>query len=258
MRKFLHYAKIALILVLTVSAYAAVVVSGIRYSDPKNVPLAASLITAGVAIVTSILALLKDMIMEAINHPRLAVRFFPYDKRDCHATAFRNTNTGNLLAKTHYFRVRIENIGWRTADDVEVSLEEVKHFEEGRFLVDADFMPLRLFWSHWREKRYEISIPPGAYRHCDLGFIIEPTAKYGVPPAQENGKLLFWFDVFMRPNTGRTSLLPGRYQITVSAFGKNVGRSSLTVELEWKGMWHDDIDAMLRDSFLPRKGFKVA
>jgi hypothetical protein len=79
-----------------------------------------------------------------------------------------------------------------------------------------------------------------------------------MPPPTENGELLFWFDVFARPNTGRTSLLPGQYQITVSAFGKNVGRSSLEVELEWKGLWHDDIDAMLFDSFLPMKGFEAS
>jgi hypothetical protein len=106
MRKFLHSVKIASFLVLTVSAYAGVVISVICYSGPKDFPLAASLIAAGVAIVTSMVALLKDMIMEAINRPRLVVRFFPYDKRDCHATAFRDENTGNLLAKTHYFRLK--------------------------------------------------------------------------------------------------------------------------------------------------------
>lgn len=257
MRKFGHYLTIASVIVLIMSGYAAVVASVVLYSDPKNFPLAASLIAAGVAVLTSIIALLKDMIMEAINRPRLVVRFLPYDKRDCHATAFRDMNSGALLAKTHYFRLRIENIGWQTADDVEVTLEEVKRFENKRFSVDPDFMPLRLFWSHWRESRYEISIPPGAYRHCDFGFILEPTVTLATPSATENGVLVFWFDVFRRPNTGRTSLLTGRYQITVSAFGKNVGRSSLTIELEWKGLWDDDIEVMLRDSLLPRKGFEA-
>ena len=258
MRRFSHYIKIGLFLVLTVAAYAAVVASVLYHLDTVNFPVAASLIGAGVGIVTGIVVLLKDMIMEAINRPRLVLRFLPYDKRDCHATAFRDRNTGTLLAKTHYFRLRIENIGWRTADDVEVTLEEVKRFVNRGFSVNTDFMPLRLLWSHWRENRYEISIPPDAYRHCDFGFIVEPTATVGTLPPTENGELLFWFDVFTRPNTGRTSLLPGRYQITVSAFGKNVGRSSLRIELEWKGLWHDDIDVMLRDSLLPRKGFEAA
>jgi hypothetical protein len=258
MRKFLHYVKIASILALAIFAYAAVVVSVICYSDPKNVPLAASLIAAGVAIVTSILALLKDMIMEAINRPRLVVRFLPYDKRDCHATDFRDKKTGAVIAKSHYFRLRIENVGWRTADDVEVTLEEVKRFGNSRFSVDPDFMPLRLFWSHWRESRFELSIPPGAYRHCDFGFVVDPKVKVSLPEATGNNQLVFCFDVFPRPNTGRTSLLPGRYQITVSAFGRNVGRASLKVELEWKGLWFDYIDSMLNDSFILHNGFELA
>lgn len=183
-------------------AYAAVVGSVILYSGSIGFPVGASLISAGVAVVTGMIALLKDTIMDTITRPRLALRFFPHDKRDCHATAFRDRNTGSLLGKTHYFRLRVENVGWRTAEDVEVSLEAVNRFENGRFLLDTDFMPLRLYWSHWRETRYEISIPPGAYRHCDFGFVIEPTAKTGTLPPKENGNLLFWFDVFLRPNTG--------------------------------------------------------
>jgi hypothetical protein len=196
------------------------------------------------------------VILEWINRPRLVVRFFPYDERDCHTTSFRDTTTGQLLAKTQYFRLRIENTGWTTADDVEVTLEEVQRFENRRFSVDPQFMPLRLFWSHWREKRWELSIPTGAYRHCDLGFIVEPLARIELPESKEESQLVFCFDVFPRPNTGRTSLLPGRYQITVSAFGKNVARSSLTIELEWSGEWDDDISAMLRDNFIARKGFE--
>jgi hypothetical protein len=143
MRKFLHYLKITLLIALIVSAYAGVVVSVVYYSDAKNFALAASLIAAGVAVITSIVALMKDMIMEAINHPRLVVRFFPYDKRDCHATDFRDRNTGAVLAKAHYFRLRIENIGWRTADDVEVTLGRSETFRKARFLDRPEFHAIK-------------------------------------------------------------------------------------------------------------------
>jgi hypothetical protein len=108
-------------------------------------------------------------------------------------------------------------------------------------------MPLRLFWSHWRQARFELSIPSGAYRHCDLGFILDPNAKGFALPPQENGKLLFWFDVFLRPNTGRTSLLPGQYQILISAFGKNAKRASLRLELKWNGLWDNTIEKVLEN-----------
>jgi hypothetical protein len=257
MRTIFYYVKWSVFIALALGAYSFVFVSVIFYPGTTNLPIAVSLISSGVAVITGIIALLKDAIIGLITRPCLAVRFFPYDKRDCHATSFRNRNTGTITAKTHYFRFRIENVGWRTAEDVEVTLEEVKQFQNGRYFTDTDFMPLRLFWSHWRESRYELSIPPGTYRHCDFGFVIDPMANYCPLPPQESGKLLFWFDVFLRPNTGRTSLLPGRYEIRVSAFGRNVQRASLTVKLDWNGIWHNDIESMLQDSLLPKKGFEA-
>jgi hypothetical protein len=258
MRVFLHILQVSLFVCSVIGAYGIVVLLALQYAHTVDYPIAASLITAGVAIVTGIVALMKDTIWDTINRPHLRIRFYPYDKRDCHATAFRNQATGATVAKTHYFRLRVENVGWRSAQDVEVTLESVKRSVNRHFVVDTDFMPLRLLWSHWREKRYEISMPAGAYRHCDFGFVVDPAARSFNLPATEDNALLFWFDVFLRPNTGRTSLLPGRYRVTLSAFGRNVKGTALTIDLEWKGEWHDDIDSMLKKSFLPKKGFKAA
>jgi len=92
----------------------------------------------------------------------------------------------------------------------------VKKFINDKYEIDKDFMPLRLHWSHWRQHRLELDIPSGTYRHCDFGFMLEPgTSALGVPATISNVHQ-FWFDVFIRPNTGRTSLLPGRYEITTS------------------------------------------
>ena len=249
MRTFKHVLKIGFFIFLVVASYIAVIVLTLHYVNVLGAPVTASLIAASVAAVTGIVVLTKDLAWDAINRARLAIRFFPYDKRDCHATTFGG------VVKTHYFRLRIENVGWRTVEDVEVALETVKQFDGKRLSVDSNFMPLRLFWSHWREKRYEISVPPGAYRHCDLGFIVEPSAPTGFPfTPVENDRLLFWFDVFLRPNTGRTSLLPGRYEITISAFGKHVKPAYRTIEFEWRGAWDNDIDNVLKSGLIIDKG----
>ena len=258
MRLFWHYTKTGLLLCLAVAAYAAAVGSVLWYWSLLTPPVAVPLIGAGVAVVTSLIALLKDTVAEIIRRPQLRIRFLPYDRRDCHQTAFRNNQTGAMVAKTHYFRVRVENIGWRTAEDVEVTLEGVERFHDGQFVVDTDFMPGRLFWSYWREKRYEIPIPMGAFRYCDLAFVLDPASQSGQIPPTENSPVPFQFDVVWVPNTGRTSLLPGRYRIVLSAFGKDVRRASLTIDLEWKGLWHDSIDELLGDSLLLRKGFQPA
>jgi hypothetical protein len=163
-----------------------------------------------------------------------------------------NKETGKVVkaADVYYFRFRVENYGWSTAEDVEVSIEEVKKFQGKGYEIDQDFMPLRLVWSHWKMERPEMSIPSGAYRHCDFGFIIDPNAPHTPLPTKENDELLFWLDVFLRPNTGRTSLLPGKYQITISAFGKNVKRTTYVLEMEWKGIWALSIQEILTKSVI--------
>lgn len=237
-----HNLKIFLALALIASSYIVAISSILQFSKNIAPPVLASLIGANIALVTGILALLKDFILDAINSPSLEIQFFPDDKRDCHATAFTDLKTGAIVSKAHYFRFRVMNKGWKVAEAVEVSLEEVKKFINGKFEVDNDFMPLRLFWSHWRGHRLELDIPSGTYRHCDFGFILQPGKNASGVPASINNIHQFWFDVFLRPNTGRTSLHPGRYEVVVSASGKNVSKTTLKVELEWIGNWQDKIE----------------
>ncbi len=174
MRKILHYLKIGIIIIVVLTAYCTVVLLVIYNWNRLSPPVGVSLITAGAAIITSIFVLVRDLVIDFINKPRLIIHFIPNDKRDCHTTEFHDHKTGKLIAKAHYFRLRIENIGWKSAEDVEVTLEEVKRFEDGQFIIDNNFPPLRFVWSHWKGLRYEITIPAGVYRHCDLGFILEP------------------------------------------------------------------------------------
>jgi hypothetical protein len=73
------------------------------------------------------------------------------------------------------------NNRWKVADGVEVYLEDVRKFVNGKYEKDEDFMPLRLHLTHWKSQRYELDIPSGTYRHCDFGFIIEPGKSAEVP-----------------------------------------------------------------------------
>lgn len=248
--RLIHDAKLLFVMLLVIIAYASAIVPAIIILGKSDILIVVPIIGFWAALVTGIFALFKDHIIDIINGPILKIELYPYDKRDCHATKFTDIGTGQVVAATHYFRVRIVNYGWRTAEDVEVTLEEVKRDNNGRFELDTDFMPLRLFWSHWRESKFSLSIPSGFYRHCDLGFIIDPNSKRTPLPPQENGNVLFWFDVFPRPNTGRTSLLPGDYQVLLSAFGNNAKRASLVIKLSWKGKWDINLDKMYSKDML--------
>jgi hypothetical protein len=39
-------------------------------------------------------------------------------------------------------------------------------------------------------------------------------------------------------------MLPGQFEIVVSAFGKNVQKISAIIKLDWKGIWCEDSDAL--------------
>ena len=111
MRFFWHYLAMGLLLCLAVGAYRVVIGSVLWYWNHLTPPVAVPLIGAGVAVITSLIALLKDTVLEAIRRPQLRMRFLPYDKRDCHEIPFRDGTTGQVMAKSHYFRIRIENSG---------------------------------------------------------------------------------------------------------------------------------------------------
>ena len=256
MPKVLRYLVGWLTSLLAVSAYGAVVVFVLENSKATTPPVTVSMISAGVALVTGVIALLREPVLTAIRRPSLCSSFWPNDKRDCHATQFKDKNGGAFLANAHYLRLRIENAGSRSADKVEVTIEEVRQFVGSKYEIDHGFMPLRLMWSHWPDPQYESSIPPDAYRHCDLGFAVQPSPEplRGAPHSSESGKLLFWLSTLLRQNAGRTSLLPGKYRLLLSASGKDVARRTLVLEVEWKGIWYDEIDKMLKRSILILKG----
>src|SRR5262245_50825902 len=123
MRTIKHSLQILVYILGVAGAYAAVIVIMLSYIDVLEIPVTVSLMAAGIAVVTSIVTLTKDLAWDVINRGRLAIYFHPRDKRDCHATTF-----GGVI-RTHYFRLRINNDGWRTVEDVEVTLENVKRFD---------------------------------------------------------------------------------------------------------------------------------
>ncbi len=227
------------------ASYAIVIYIALKYVGNQNADILIPIIGACIAFVTSIYALLKDFIISYVNSPRLSIELYPYDKRDCHKTWYRN-NSGQFAAWVYYFRIRINNIGWDTAENVEVTLEEVQKNDNKNYIIDYDFIPINLKWSLWGEKRIELSIPSDTYRHCDLGHLEEPS----YPGATENGLLLFKFDLLFYPNVSRTSLLPGDYKVIISATGKNARTTRKTIKIKWDGAWHDDIDSLYKNTLV--------
>ena len=95
-------------------------------------------------------------------------------------------------------------------------------------------------------------VPFGTYRHCDLGFIIDPESNFSPNAREDTGEILFWFDVFIRLNAGRTSLRPGRYKIIISVTGENAPQTRHEIDIEWKGAWDEKIEHVISQSLIFR------
>jgi hypothetical protein len=102
-----------------------------------------------------------------------------------------------------------------------------------------------------------INVPSGAFRFCDLGFILSPSTPIVnidtgqvFPSITNNGELLFWIDSRFRPNAGTTYLSPGRYRLKISAFGKNAARASMTLIVEWSGKWRFTTQEMIENEII--------
>jgi hypothetical protein len=240
------YRRLAICIIVLSIVYFVSIYSLISYSTRLGESYVTPFVASGIAAITSIIALLKDLIIGFLTAPYLRIKIFPYDKRDCHLTQIIDPNTGQFRANAYYFRLRVYNEGFKTAEDVEVTLEEVVT-KEGN--IEASYMPLRLLWSHWRNTRYELSIPSDTYRHCDFAYILDRKISDDTP-ATKDGNFILWFDVFIRPNTGKTYLLPGEYKIKLSAFGRNAKKAEINIGLLWRGQWKENIGELLDSSLI--------
>jgi hypothetical protein len=200
------------------------------------------------AATTAILALFKELALSYILRPELHLKLRCAEP-DCHKTRFGTH-------ETHYFRLRVVNNGARAAEDVEVSIESVNIAQNGSYRQDTNYVPIHLLWSLWRLKISSINIPGGAYRFCDFGFVLHPSVpKFRIDTGQvcpkgSNEQLLFWFDSRFRLNAGTINLLPGRYQIEISAFSKNVLKTTLRLKIDWHGNWEENTKDMLENQII--------
>src|SRR3990172_10177003 len=197
-------------------------------------------ITYTFAAITAIFALFKETASNYILRPELNIKLI------CGAPNCNKTSFG--WHEIHYFRLRVENIGTRSADNVEVAIESVKMLQKGCYVQDDNYVPMQLLWSLWRKDIPSMNIPGGTYRFCDLGFILHPSAPAfqidtgPVYPKNQTSQLLFWFDSRFRPNAGTTHLTPGQYQLEISAYGKDVPRTVFYLHLDWRGGWAANTD----------------
>lgn len=200
------------------------------------------------ATVALLIAVFSERLKRLFWHPKLDVQC-TCTPPDCLKTSVTIPGVPPQVISRpcYYFRIRVGNVGCSSAENVEVIAEELyDRRANGQFEKRRDFQALNLLWAHYGKPRFD-AIPPGVYRHCDLGHVVLDI--YPRPKThQPEGRLeTFDFDFVVHPNTGQSRLQPGTYRLRIAAVASNARIVRRTVELVFSGQWHNDEATMFRD-----------
>jgi len=218
------------------------------FLSPEALDGITALATAMAVVVALLIAVFSEHLKRFFWHPRLDIQCVCAPP-DCLRTQMSFTiepvNRPTLSLPCYYFRIRVGNRGLASAENVEVIVEALDvRREDGEFERRRDFQALNLIWSHYGEP-YFGTIPPGIYRHCDLGHIVQRESanpQTGQPATVGT----FDFDFVVQPNTGQGQIRPGVYRIHLAAVASNAKLVRRVIELNFSGQWHDDDAAMFQ------------
>jgi len=260
--------KIALMLFLALAAFG-VVSWRLNSLKPDWFTAIATIALAVAAFFTVI----RDEVRNWIRRPEFGVNFVPRIP-DCHRTPtdvmfqilddgaeVRHIRQVTRRADTHYIRARILNTGDLGAEDVEVSVLEVRR----RGDADNTFRPLplgtpwNLTWAHQQGSHVLRRLPVRAERHIDFGHVIDPNHREVFPGEDRAGSdpasTLFCLAFFVKSNTGEYLLDPGVYEIDFQVYAANAHPSKIfTFYLDHRGRWFSDEDRMYADAL----GMRIA
>ncbi len=202
-----------------------------------------------VALLIGIAGLMQDSIKPLFYRPALRTCYqlgVPYG----HKVASRN-EVGAFLCDNYYFRIKIENTGNETLQDVEIVAEECyREVSLEKYEKVEDFLPLNLSWAHKPSICTLPFIRDGFYWFCSFGYIQKSEQaeldKYGRFFNGSNFRVVCTLDTIPKPYSGEHVLVPGDYVIFLVVTAKNMKPERRHVKLHFEDYWDDDRDAMFR------------
>ena len=200
-------------------------------------------------LVLAAVAVFQETIRSWFYHPTLQVSI-KTEPPDCVAVAF--TSNGTFVADSIYIRLWVENVGNATARNVEVYAKELRRQRvDGTWELVGAFPPMNLKWANQGTIYFPL-IAPEMGKHCDVGHIVDPARRHGLPEdaprlALTDQQTSLAFDLVAAPNHRGHIIGPGEYQLKILVAAENVRPTKRTIAIDLRGTWYADEARMLRD-----------
>jgi hypothetical protein len=150
--------------------FGAVVVLIISYAIIKAIEGKEEFAGVIVAVFIGLAGLMQDSIKSLFYRPALRTVYQPGTPYG-HKVASRSA-TGTFICDNYYFRIKVENIGNESMQDIEIITDDCqKETASGIYQKVEDFLPLNLSWSHKPTISTIPFIRDGSYLFCSFGFI---------------------------------------------------------------------------------------
>jgi len=201
-----------------------------------------------IALLLGLLGIFQDRIRSIFWKPRIKVAM-KLKSPDCHKIAMRNSQTGQFVCDSYYFRFLIENSGNFQMENVEAIVTEVcKKEANGEYKKMENFLPLNLVWAHYHNVEMP-KIQPHLFKHLDFGHITKSNfANLEYFGIENSSQVVFQFDLAVIPNHGSHILLPGDYNITIKFAANNLSPIIKKYNFVIANKWNDDERVMLQNN----------
>ncbi|MFA5754234.1 MAG: hypothetical protein WC905_02700 [Patescibacteria group bacterium] len=213
-----------------------------------NNPITAwiSLFGVLVALLLGVLGIFQDWIRSLFKKPKLNVSI-QLDPPDCHKIAMRNSQTGQFVCDSYYFRFRVENTGNYQMEEVEAMAVELYKRINGQYEKVRSFLPLNLVWAHSLGRQItKPKIQPKLFKYLDFGHIVQTQfANLNIFGLNSTNNIALILDVEVPPNTGSHIVFPGDYKIKIKFAANNFKPVEKIYNLVIPDSWNDDEQQML-------------
>jgi hypothetical protein len=213
----------------------------------------ATILLATFTFVLALVTAFQDSIRAWLRRPKLTLATGTCPP-EAHKTVTVHRTDPSISAECYYFLLRVENSGNSRAENVEVFAKRLSRKQaDGTFSPVDTFLPMNLLWSFSRTPILQ-ALPPGFYKHCSLGHIINPARSRefpseSAPDSEQKGSSIplttLVLDVEFLSNARTHLLSPGTYRLELSIGAANSKARDCVLTIGHTGIWYSSDSDML-------------